>query len=240
MIIEYDGTNFFGWQYQPDKRTVQSEIESAIKQITGEDVRVTGAGRTDHGVHALGQVANFKTESNIQCEKLRAAINSLIGEDVYIKQITEVPLNFHARYSARSKIYRYNIMLTYSPLKRRYYWFVDYKLNFELMQRASSYFIGQHDFKNLSVSRDEDDEKFNNNTICNIYNLSLTESENEIIIMVEADRFLRKMVRCIVGMLIDIGRGRYSLQQLERIYTDGLENIYCAPAWGLCLMEVKY
>ncbi|MEO0142504.1 MAG: tRNA pseudouridine(38-40) synthase TruA [candidate division WOR-3 bacterium] len=152
LTIEYEGTDFFGWQYQPNKRTVQGEIESALKRITKENIRVIGAGRTDQGVHALGQVANFKTESEIKPENLKDALNSLIADDVYIKEIIEVPLDFNARSSAKSKIYQYNIMRKYSPLQRRYFWLVEYTLNLGEMKRAIRYFIGEHDFKNLSVS----------------------------------------------------------------------------------------
>ncbi|MEO0095069.1 MAG: tRNA pseudouridine(38-40) synthase TruA [candidate division WOR-3 bacterium] len=241
MVIEYDGTNFFGWQYQSDRRTVQGEIECALKKITGEEIRLIGAGRTDHGVHAIGQVANFKTNTSFPIENLKKALNSLINEDIYIKEITEVPPEFHARFSARSKIYQYKITTRYSPLKRNYYWFVDYVLNLKQMQMAGQYLIGEHDFKNLSVA-DGDNyiEKNGKNTVCTVCNLSLTESNIDIIISIEADRFLRKMVRGIVGFLIDVGRGRFQPDAVKKIFAEGLNGLYFAPAHGLYLVEVKY
>ncbi len=240
LIIEYEGTDFYGWQYQPDKRTVQGEIEMAIVNVTGENTRIVGASRTDHGVHALAQVANFKTNSKIPCEKLRSGLNACTGEDIYIKEIKEVSLDFHARFSAHSKIYQYKIMRQFSPIKRRYYWLVDYILDLKLMRETLKYFIGEHDFKNFSVSSDNDLEIREKNTICNILNLSLTEVDVDIIINVEADRFLRKMVRGIVGFLVDVGRGRFTPDDVEKIFSGKLNGIYFAPAQGLYLVEVKY
>ncbi|MCX7994475.1 MAG: tRNA pseudouridine(38-40) synthase TruA [candidate division WOR-3 bacterium] len=241
MLIEYDGSDFYGWQYQPDKRTVQGEIESAINRIINEPVRVIGAGRTDHGVHALGQVANFKTTSRIPCDKLKKAINALTGSDLFIKEICDVPLEFHARFSASSKIYQYKIMTCFSPLKRRYFWFVKYDLDLSSIRKSLQYFLGTHDFKNFSVETEEDEppdkEK---NTICKIFNISLTEVQSDIIIEIEADRFLRKMVRGIVGFLVDVGRGRFKPETAVEIFERGFSNLYFAPACGLYLCEVKY
>lgn len=240
MTIEYDGTDFYGWQYQPEKRTVQGEIELAIEKITGENTRIIGAGRTDHGVHALAQIANFKTNSDISCDKLKAGLNALTGEDIHIKEVKEVPSDFHARFSACSKLYQYKIMSQFSPIKRRYYWFVDYKLDLGLMKEALKYFVGKHDFRNLSVSNDTDSEDREKNTVCNIFNLSLTEKDIDIIINVEANRFLRKMVRGIVGFLVDVGRGRFQPEDAGKIFTGGLNGIYFAPAHGLYLVKVRY
>ncbi|MEO0156935.1 MAG: tRNA pseudouridine(38-40) synthase TruA, partial [candidate division WOR-3 bacterium] len=180
MTIEYDGTDFYGWQYQPDRRTVQGEIETAIKEITGENIRIIGAGRTDHGVHALGQVANFKINSDISCNNLKSGLNALTGEDIYIKEIKEVPSDFHARFSACSKVYQYKIMSNFSPIKRKYYWYVDYILNLNLMKETIKYFIGEHNFRNLSVTSDDGFDRQEKNTLCNILNLSLTEMNIDI------------------------------------------------------------
>lgn len=240
MTIEYDGTDFYGWQYQPDRRTVQGEIETAIKEITGENIRIIGAGRTDHGVHALGQVANFKINSDISCNNLKSGLNALTGEDIYIKEIKEVPSDFHARFSACSKVYQYKIMSNFSPIKRKYYWYVDYILNLNLMKETIKYFIGEHNFRNLSVTSDDGFDRQEKNTLCNILNLSLTEMNIDIIISVEANRFLRKMVRGIVGFLVDVGRGRFQPDDAEKLFAGALNNIYFAPAHGLYLVEVKY
>ncbi len=240
LIIEYDGTDFYGWQYQPDKRTVQGEIEKAIKKITGENIRIIGAGRTDQGVHALAQVANFKINSNISCDNLKSGLNALTGEDIYVKEVQEISSDFHARFSARSKVYQYKIMSQFSPMKRKYYWYVDYGLNLCLMKETIKYFVGEHDFRNLSVTSDDDFNGKEKNTLCTILNLSLTEMNNDIIISLEADRFLRKMVRGIVGFLVDVGRGRFWPDDAKKIFTGAFNNIYFAPAHGLYLVEVKY
>ncbi|MGB9720436.1 MAG: tRNA pseudouridine(38-40) synthase TruA [bacterium] len=250
MIIEYDGTDFYGWQYQPDKRTVQGEIEKAIEKITGQNIRIIGAGRTDQGVHALAQVANFKTESNIPPEKFKKALNSLIGEDIHLREMSEVPLDFHARFSAKSKIYQYKIMTQFSPLKRRTYWLVEYELNIGRMRKVAALLIGEHDFKNISAHDEEstpanqpspiDSENDHKNTICKIYDLSLTIDDFDIIITIEANRFLRKMARGLVGFLVDVGRERYHPEDAMQIFSGALRGIYFAPPQGLCLMEVKY
>ncbi len=249
MTIEYDGTDFYGWQYQPEKRTVQGEIEKALRQITGQDIGIVGAGRTDQGVHALGQVANFKTESTVHPEKFREALNSLTNDDIFVKELVEVPLDFHARFSAKSKIYQYQIATRFSPIKRRYYWPVEYRIDIEKIKKAIPYFIGEHDFKNISVNNSIDKPAKNEvpiaaetevNTICKIYDLSLTTDCFDIIIKVEANRFLRKMMRGLIGFLVDVGRGRFNPEDSMQVFYEGLKGIYFAPPQGLFLIEVKY
>ncbi|MEO0161903.1 MAG: tRNA pseudouridine(38-40) synthase TruA [candidate division WOR-3 bacterium] len=241
IVIEYDGTDFFGWQYQPDRRTVQGELESALQTITGESIRIVGAGRTDRGVHALGQVASFKIHSPIPEMRLKEALNALTGADLYIREICEVPMEFHARFSAVSKIYQYRIMTHYSPLKRRYFWFVGYHLDIGAMREALKYFLGVHDFRYFSVSEEKEKIEENaSNTKCNILDISLTESGTDIIIDIEGNRFLRKMVRGIVGFLINVGRGRLRSEVACDIFAGELNHIYFAPACGLCLREVRY
>ncbi len=248
LVIEYDGTDFFGWQYQPNNRTVQGEIEKAIRQVTQEDIRLIGAGRTDHGVHALGQIANFKTHSTLSLDKIMAGINALTADDIYIKQVTEVPPDFHARFSARSKVYRYQIMTIPSPLNRRYYWYVAYAIDIERIKAVLPHFLGEHDFQNLSVSDGQRYQEIDNsvgqkdsvNTKCVIYDLTLTSNNFDIILTIEANRFLRKMVRGIVGFIIDVGRGRFGVSDVELLFDKGLKGLYFAPAHGLCLVEVKY
>ncbi|MGQ9533879.1 MAG: tRNA pseudouridine(38-40) synthase TruA [bacterium] len=234
LTIEYDGTDFCGWQYQPNLRTVQGEIENAIKKITNEDTRIIGAGRTDQGVHALGQVANFKTDSRLTLDQFQKGINALIGDDIYIKEIDEVDEQFHARFSARSKIYRYSIMLKPSPLLRRYNWYVPFPLDIELMKKTLPQILGAHDFRHFSAHND------NETAVCTITNLSLVPSDSQIFITIEADRFLHKMVRGLVGFLVDIGRGRFSSSDTNRVFSGGIKDLYFAPAQGLCLIKVNY
>ena len=124
MIIEYEGTHFFGWQYQPNRRTVQGELQAALRKLTGEEIKLTAAGRTDQGVHALGQVTNFHTESNLPLLSIKKSPNSLVGDDINIRDVTVVPDDFNSRFSAKAKVYQYNITLEPSPFRLRYSWFI--------------------------------------------------------------------------------------------------------------------
>jgi tRNA pseudouridine38-40 synthase len=234
LDIEYDGTDFCGWQYQPDERTVQGEIEEVLKKLLSEQIRITGAGRTDQGVHALGQVANFHSTSTLTLTKIQKALNSLTKPDVNIKQIAYAAEDFHSRFSAKSKIYRYNMILQPSPFKLRYNWFVKYKLDLNSMEIAKNFFVGEHDFKNLSTEVDKD------NTVCVIKSISLTERNSHIIIDLEGDRFIRKMVRGIVGFLHDVGRGHYQAEQSQDALTGEIKNLFFAPPQGLFLVKVEY
>jgi len=234
MVIEYDGTNFYGWQYQSEKRTVQGEIESALKKITNENVRVIGASRTDQGVHALGQIANFFTSSHLKPYRLRNGINAILADDIYVREIEEINTDFHSRFSAKSKIYQYYIILAPSPFKQRYHWYVKYRIDISAMEEVIPYLLTEHNFKNFSVHDD------NESTICNVYELSLTKDKLQIIISIEANRFLRKMVRGIVGFMVDVGRGRFSPDIVKDVFTGRLKEIYFAPPQGLFLVAVRY
>lgn len=234
LVIEYDGTDFYGWQYQPHKRTVQGEIEAALKKITGEDIKIIGAGRTDQGVHAVGQVANFHANSFLNIQRMRRGTNSLIGDEIYIKKIDEVDIAFNSRYSAKSKVYRYHITREPSPFNMRYNWWVKYRLEVSVMERVIPYLVGEHHFENFSVSGKK------NNAICTIHTVTLTQNGSQIIIKIEGNRFLRKMMRGIVGFMVDVGRGRFSCHATEDAFTGKVENIFFAPPQGLFLVEVKY
>ncbi len=234
MIIEYDGTDFCGWQYQPNERTVQGELEHALKQLTSENIRVIGAGRTDQGVHALGQVANFHTSSTLELTEIHKALNSLTGDDIYIKEISELNDDFHSRYAAKYKIYQYNIVLRPSPFKLRHNWYVQHELDLSRMGKAKGYLVGKHDFRYFSAQGDKD------NTFCMVHSISLTEKNSRIIIQIKGDRFLRRMVRGIVGFLQDVGRGHYKPEQAQDVLNGKIRDLFCAPARGLFLVEVKY
>lgn len=234
LVIEYDGTNFFGWQYQPHRRTVQGEIGEALKKITAEDVKIIGAGRTDQGVHALGQVANFHTDSFLKTQHIKRGMNSLIGAEIYVREVDEVDSAFNSRYSAKSKLYCYHITREPSPFKIRYHWYVKYGLDVSAMEKVIPHIVGERHFENFAVSDGE------RNTVCTISNLNLTQNGSEIIIHIEGNRFLRKMVRGIVGFMIDVGRGRFSYRATEGVFTGKIKNIFFAPPQGLFLMDVKY
>jgi tRNA pseudouridine38-40 synthase len=234
MVIEYDGTDFFGWQYQPNRRTVQGEIQAGLSKVTNEIIKIIGAGRTDQGVHALGQVANFHTSSQLELRKVMKSINSLTGEDIYVKNVYEVEDNFNSRYSAKTKLYQYHIVSEPFPLKIRYNWFVEYKLNISEMRKSIPYLLGEHDFRYFSAEDDKEDK------VCKIYDMSLTTHNTHIIIKIEGNRFLRKMARGIIGFICDIGRGRFSPSDVYDVFKGKIKEIYLAPPHGLFLMEVRY
>jgi len=234
MTIEYDGTDFYGWQYQPDKRTVQGDIEGALKRLTNETIRIIGAGRTDQGVHALGQVANFHALTNLPLCQMRQGINSLTRDDINVKSVESVDNNFHSRFSAKAKVYRYQLLLEPSPLRMRYGWYTRYKLDVPNMRRIIPNVLGEHDFKNLSAHNEA------KKTLCTIIGMSLTVDAPHIIIEIEGNRFLRKMIRGIVGFMYDVGRGRFSPENTHDVFGGIIKDIYFAPPHGLYLAEVKY
>jgi tRNA pseudouridine38-40 synthase len=234
FIIEYDGTDFHGWQIQPEVRTVQGDIEKGLHQLLQEPVRITGAGRTDQGVHALGQVAHCSVLSSMNIDQIRCGLNGLTSAQIYIKSIEEVSAGFHSRFSAKSKIYEYHIIREPFPCQLRYNWFVGHDLSLPDMRAATGCFIGQKDFKHFSVHNGKE------NTVCTIFDISLTESDSQLIIHIEGDRFLRKMVRGIAGFLYDIGRGRFSADDGPRALAGAIKDLFFAPPQGLFLIEVKY
>ncbi len=234
ITIEYDGTDFSGWQYQPGERTVQGDIEEALKKLTNDAVRIIGAGRTDQGVHALGQVANFHTSTHLALRQIKQGINSSTKDDIYVKSVVGVGSDFHSRFSAKAKVYRYHILSEPSPLRRRYGWFTKHKLNVSQMRKVIPYLLGEHDFKNLSVQEEE------GNTLCTILHMNLTADAGFSIIEFEGNRFLRKMIRGIVGFMHDVGRGRFEPENIHDVFEGKIRDLYFAPPHGLHLVEVKY
>ncbi len=230
ITIEYDGKDFFGWQVQKDKRTVQGEIESALKTIFHRNIRIKGSGRTDAGVHAIGQVANFFLEENIALEGLQKSLNGITGKDIYIKKIGEVPLSFDARFSAKSRIYEYRCILGKSPTKRNYVWEIIYPLDIKLIKEAIPLFIGQMDFTHLAMK---------DKGICRVIKFNIRKKDDEIIFTIEANRFLRRMVRGIIGVMIDIGRKKITIDEIEKIFSGEIRHKN-APPQGLYLTKVKY
>jgi tRNA pseudouridine38-40 synthase len=240
LTIEYDGTAFHGWQIQPGLRTIQGVMQKRITQITQEKVTLLGAGRTDAGVHALAQVANFQTESTIDLIALQRGLNSLLSPDIVIKAVEEVEEGFHARFSARSKTYEYHILnRTYpSALLRAYAWFIPHKLALASMERCGRILIGSHDFSSFRASGDE-----SRHSIREVIRFEIERRQGDlIVIVIEANAFLREMVRSIVGTLVDVGRGKASLEEFEGIFQarDRRKAGMTAPAQGLFLVEVKY
>lgn len=239
LIIEYDGTNYAGWQIQKNSKSIQGTLEAALKRIAGEKVKLISCGRTDSGVHAKGHVANFKTNSKIPLVNLRRGLNSILPRDIVIKEAKEVPADFNSRYDAKSKVYRYTILNRPYPaaLYRDYFYYVPYKLDLNLMKREAQFLLGRHDFKSFQAA-----DKKERSSIRTIKKLKIERKGDFIEIKIEADGFLYNMVRNIVGTLIEIGRGRFKPGSMEKIL--GVRNRDLAgptaPAKGLCLVEVKY
>ena len=239
LIIEYDGKGFNGWQKQPNKLNIQGEIERAIKEVTGEEVELNASGRTDAGVHAISQVANFKTESNIDINKIPLALNSKLKKSIIIKKAEEVDLNFHARYNAKGKKYRY--IINNSKHGTAIYRDLEYnfpiKLDVEKMKHAAKYFEGEHDFKAFRSSGTS-----NKNSVREIYKVEIKEENERIILEFTGNGFLYNMVRIMVGTLMDVGLGKIKPESIKDII-DSKERTKAgktAPAQGLYLVEVYY
>jgi len=240
LTLEYDGARFLGWQVQAEGTTVQGELERAVKELTHETVRVEGSGRTDSGVHALAQVASFDTDSSIPPEGLAAGLNSKLPEGVSVLDCEEVDADFHARYSARSKLYRY-VILCRRPrpaLDRERAAWVPGELDAAKMAEAAQHLVGEHDFRAFATEVD-DEEK---GTVRVIIRCDVARRGDRIEIDVEGTGFLRKMVRTIAGTLMDIGRGKTPPGDLPGIIAslDRKQAGPTAPPQGLYLVEVKY
>ena len=213
VTIQYNGSNYCGWQKQPDSLGIQGTIEKAIHDITREEVKLTGSGRTDAGVHALGQVANFKLENAIPVDKIPNALNSKLPKDISIIDCIEVDGEFHSRYNAKGKTY-----------------------DFDKMVKESKYLIGTHDFKGFMSSGSSVKD-----TVREIYGIRLTKQEDLIVLEVEGNGFLYNMVRIIVGTLVDIGRGRINKSLKEIVESKSRSECgHTAPAHGLFLKKVDY
>ncbi|WP_343345639.1 tRNA pseudouridine(38-40) synthase TruA [Terrisporobacter petrolearius] len=238
LTIQYDGTKYCGWQKQPNSSGIQGTIEYAIYEITKEKVNIIGSGRTDAGVHALGQVANFKTNSNIPAARIPDALNAKLPKDISIIDCQEVSDDFHSRYSATGKIYRYLIYNKpyRSPLYKGISYHVRYDLDIEKMRVEAQLLLGTHEFKGFMSSGSSVKD-----TVRTIHNISIEESGDLIVLEVEGNGFLYNMVRIIVGTLVDIGRGRID-KPLEEIIAsqDRGEAGHTAPAHGLFLKKVHY
>lgn len=239
LLIEYDGTNYLGWQRQKDKKTIQLEVEKAIEKVTGEKVKLIASGRTDKGVHATGQVANFITKVSIPGERYRYALNKNLPEDVKILVSKEVPKDFHSRFYAKKKRYRYIIYngKIARPIYRNFSYHVDWDLDLDDMRDSLRYFIGYHDFKSFMGKKSDVDT-----TMRTIYDIEIKKHDEIIEIIVEGKSFLRKMIRIMVGTLIYIGIGRISKEDLPRII-GGRNRVLAgptAPAHGLFLEKVYY
>ena len=234
LTIEFDGTNYAGWQYQPRHQTVQGEIESAASKILQQKVTVYGCGRTDAGVSARAYVANVHVDSPLTAERLKLALNHFLPEDILVLSIEEAKPDFHARHSALGKTYVYRIVRRKSPLRRRHAWEFWFKLDAEKMRKAAHLFEGAKDFRAFCQTRDRDG-------ICRVRRVRVTASGDEVTVSVEGDRFLYKMVRRIVGALVACGSGRLTQKDIRAALANRpYQPFQTAPAHGLLLDSVEY
>src|SRR3989338_9817615 len=239
LLIEYDGTNYAGWQWQKNDKTIQETLAKAVGQVVQEPVKIYGSSRTDAGVHALGQAASFKTTSSIPSERLIQAINFYLPHDITIKDAADVPESFHAQYCAVSKIYQYTLFndRIRTSLNRNFCYVCGFQLNVGKMLDAAQYLIGTHDFTSFTTRALQE-----KNRIRTVKRLEIKKEEKYLYFSVEADGFLYNMVRSIVGTLIEVGRGKIAVENVKVILEARNRNLAgpTAPAKGLCLMEVKY
>lgn len=239
LVIEYNGCHFYGWQKQEDKRTVQGELEKALSSLLNETVCVEGSGRTDRGVHALGQVASCKTESTIPLKNIKGALNNLLPSDVRILKVTEENENFHARFSAKKKTYKYVVQVTGDrpALKSDFVAYYPFDVDLEKMREASKILIGKHNFKGFCCA-DTTVADFERE----IYDISIFKRNKIFTFYVTGNGFLYNMVRIIVGTLLDCGRGKLSFEDITLALVNGNRSLAgkTMPACGLYLKSVEY
>ncbi|MBR6700773.1 MAG: tRNA pseudouridine(38-40) synthase TruA [Firmicutes bacterium] len=245
MTIEYDGTGFSGWQVQPESRTVQGEIQKALKKICGQDIKIDGTSRTDAGVHALGQRASFKADFGIPVEKLAFVMNNMLPGDIKIIEAKEMPLDHHARFDAKGKEYIYKIMncAEKDVFKRNFYYFFDKPLDVDKMREAAGCLVGTHDFASFMAMGSTPQET----TVRTIYSYDVTAETNEsgskeISLIVKGDGFLYNMVRIMTGTLIEAGTGKIRPEEIADIILakDRSRAGRTAPPQGLYLGEIYY
>ena len=238
LTIQYDGSDFHGWQVQIKGRTVQGDIENALSVIyPGEKITLIGAGRTDAGVHALGQMAHINLPPKLSSEELLQALNGNLNQDVRINRIDETDKNFHARFSATAREYEYHIVKHFTPITRNYTTPLKWKVESQLLKKCSDILQGEHDFTSFCKATAEIDHK-----LCMVHSACWEESDTRLIFRIRANRFLQHMVRYLVGTMLEVARGRYSLRDFNFLIDNKKTEavVVRSPAQGLFLKEVYY
>jgi tRNA pseudouridine38-40 synthase len=252
LTLAYDGTDFSGWQIQPGQPTVQGAISDVLENLTQQRLQIQGAGRTDAGVHAAGQVANFKTEAELSADEFQRAFNALLPDSIRIVAAEQVAQDFHARWNAVAKTYRYRIFRgrVVSPFLWRYVQHDPFPLDFDAMADAARKFEGQHDFTSFAASTGSEDEDRDRTMTRVIYHSEIARvtcgdlpgAGEEWVYTVRGKSFLRYMVRKIVGTLVDVGRGKLMPEDIAQLFElrDRSKSGPTMPPQGLCLAEVEY
>ena len=244
MVLAYDGTEYSGWQVQPAAATIQGTLATAIGRVTGEKVVPQGSGRTDAGVHALGQVATFATESPIPAENLVNALNDVLPSAIRVLEAAEMPTEFHARKSAQAKTYRYRIYRggICPPFVARYVWHYPYPLDEVMMQQVASEIVGEHDFTSFAAVDPERGQQEEVSNVRRIFRSSWERQGDEFVYTVRGNGFLHHMVRNLVGTFLLVGKGTLKPGDLASILEARSRSAAgaTAPASGLCLVSVEY
>jgi tRNA pseudouridine38-40 synthase len=246
LTIAYDGTDFHGWQMQANKPTIQGEIVNVLQRLTQEKIILHGTGRTDAGVHALGQVASFRTQSHLSAEEFQRALNALLPPTIRIVGAEEVGPDFNARWSARGKIYRYRLYRgkVVPPMIWRFVLHYPFPLDEEAMRDAAARFVGTHDFASFAASTGSEDDDKERSSEREIYSTELvrTPDNEELVFTVNGRSFLRYMVRKMVGTLLDVGRGKLTPGDIDRLYElkDRSKSGPTVPPQGLVMVKVEH
>jgi tRNA pseudouridine38-40 synthase len=246
LTIAYDGTDFHGWQIQSNRPTIQGEIVNVLRRITQDATVLHGAGRTDAGVHALGQVGSFRTKSPLSAAEFQRALNALLPPTIRIMKADEVGPDFNARWSARGKIYRYRLYRgkIVPPMLWRYVLHYPFPLDEDAMRDAAARFVGLHDFTSFAASTGSEEDDKERSAEREIYSTELTRSpdDEELVFTVRGRSFLRYMVRKMVGTLLDVGRGKLKPEDIDRLYELKDRSISgpTVPAQGLCMVSVEH
>jgi len=239
LLLQYDGTGYHGWQIQLEQVTVQGVLEKALKQMYGCHVGLMGSGRTDSGVHALGQVAHYDVDqSDVPPEKIWMALNRMLPKDIRIVASAEVNTDFHSRFSARERSYQYRINTRQNVLDRNMRWYIRYPVDMSRLETTATHIMGRHDFSSFCYAGTE-----TTNMICNVMEASWFKNrDGELMFQVKADRFLHHMVRMLVGCMVEVGRGKWQMDEFQRLLLnpDRKAHVITAPAKGLALMQVAY
>jgi tRNA pseudouridine38-40 synthase len=245
LTIAYDGTDFHGWQVQKNKPTVQGEIINVLRRLTQENITLHGAGRTDAGVHALGQIGSFRTQSTLSAGEFQRALNAILPPTIRVMQAEETGPQFNARWSAKGKIYRYRIYRgkVVPPMAYRYVLHYPFPLNEDAMREATSRFVGMHDFSSFAASTGSEEDDKERSMEREVYAAELVRSADneELVFTIRGRSFLRYMVRKIVGTLLDVGRGKLTVEDIDRLFAlkDRSKSGPTVPSQGLTMVEVQ-